>query len=401
MDGGSSDKRWATLAVRGKGGHPDPAYHAHRIPVYQTSTFVFDSPDQAARRFSGEEPGPIYTRLWNPTVAAVEERIALLEGAEMGLAFASGLAAVQALILSRSFPGANVVVQTPIYGGTRGLLGKLAPHMGLEIRLFTPKEVDRLDELVDRKTVWVLLEMPANPTLDVVDLERVVDVAHRRGVPVAVDSTFATPYHFQPLAWGADVVIHSATKYLGGHGDLLAGLLAGGREWLEPIRELHISTGGILSPWNAYLLLRGMRTLHVRMDRHSQNARILAERLRKHPMVERVYYPDRDPLAHKYFRHGFSGLVSFVLRGGDEAAFRLMRALRLILISVSLGDGDTLITHPASTTHAKVPEEERIRSGILPGFLRLSVGLEDVEDIAGDLFQAMEAVRSSMEVMGT
>ena len=187
------------------------------------------------------------------------------------------------------------------------------------------------------------------------------------------------------------MVIHSATKYLGGHGDLIGGLLAGSHELLDPTRELHVSTGGTMSPWNAYLLLRGMRTLHVRMPRHSENARHVADVLRRHPAVERVYYPDRDPLAQKYFENGFSGMVSFVVQGGDEAAFRLMRALDLILLSVSLGDGDSLITHPASTTHAKVSEDIRVRSGILPGFLRLSVGLEDVADIVEDLLQALAA----------
>ncbi len=390
MDG-SSERRFNTLAVRGSGQEVDTTFHAHRIPIYQTSTFVFSTPEEAARRFAGEEEGPIYSRIANPTVDAVEERIALLEGAETGMAFASGLAAVHALVMSRTFPGANLVVQSPIYGGTWALLEKLTPHLGLELRTFRASEVDRLSKLVDGRTAWVLLEIPANPTLDVVDLERVVELAHKRGVPVAVDSTFATPYHLRPLAWGADVVIHSATKYLGGHGDLIGGLLAGSHELLDPVRDLHISLGGILSPWNAYLLLRGMRTLHVRMPRHSENARHIADILRRHPAVERVYYPDQDPLAQKYFENGFSGMVSFVVRGGDAAAFRLMRELRLILLSVSLGDGDTLITHPASTTHARVPEELRIQSGILPGFLRLSVGLEDVADIVEDLTRALAA----------
>ncbi len=387
---GSSKRRFNTLAVRGSGRAVDTTFHAHRTPVYQTSTFVFSSPEEAARRFAGEE-GPIYSRLSNPTVDAVEERIALLEGAETGIAFASGLAAVHALVMSRTFPGANLVVQSPVYGGTWALLEKITPHLGLELRTFRASEVDRLSDLVDGRTAWVLLEIPANPTLDVVDLERVVEVAHKRGIPVAVDSTFATPYHFRPLSWGADVVIHSATKYLGGHGDLIGGLLAGSHELLDPVRDLHVSTGGTMSPWNAYLLLRGMRTLHVRMPRHSENAWRVTDVLRRHPAVKRVYYPDQDPLAQKYFENGFSGMVSFVVQGGDEAAFRLMRALRLILLSVSLGDGDSLITHPASTTHAKVPEEIRIRSGILPGFLRLSVGLEDAADIVEDLLQALAA----------
>lgn len=397
MEGGPSDKRWRweTYAVRGNGTIPDPAYHAHRRPIYQTSTFVFDSPEQAARRFSGEEPGPIYARLWNPTVSAVEERIALLEGAPMGIAFASGLAAIHALILSRSWPGANVVIQNPVYGGTWNLLHKLSHHLKLEIRPFTSKEIGDLNDRVDSHTAWVFLEIPANPTLDIVDLEAVVDLSHKKGVPVAVDATFATPYHFRPLEWGADVVVHSATKYLGGHGDLLAGVLAGSEEYLEPVRELHTSIGGILGPWDAYLLLRGIRTLPIRMKRHSENALAIAEYLHEHPMVERVYYPNRDPLAHRYFHHGFSGMVSFVVKGGDSAAFQLMRSLRMISLSVSLGDGDSLITHPASTTHAKVAEEDRIRAGILPGFLRLSVGLENVEDIVEDLSQALHSVKTA------
>jgi methionine-gamma-lyase len=398
-DGRADGRGWETLVVRGRGASPDPAYHAHRTPVYQTSTFVFDSPEQAERRFLGEEEGYIYSRLSNPTVHAVEERIAAMEGAEAGLAFASGLGAVAALVLSQTVPGDNLVLQQPIYGGTVGLLKRLAAHTGVELRYLPARQLPaRLDEMVDDRTRMVLLEIPANPTLEVVDLEAVAECTRDRGILLAVDSTFATPYHLRPLKHGADVVIHSATKYLGGHGDLIAGLLAGSRALMDEIFEMAYTLGATLAPWNAYLLLRGMRTLHVRMPRHAENAQKVAEYLAAHPEVVSVYYPGLSDspdhgVAAKLFSNGYGGMVSFVIRGGKEAAMIFQRHLRLWLISVSLGDGDSLITHPASTTHAKLAPEELETAGIHPGLLRLSVGLENAEDLIADLDQAFQAVK--------
>lgn len=391
---------WETLVVRGRGGHPDPAYHAHRTPVYQTSTFVFDSPEQAERRFLGEEEGYIYSRLSNPTVRAVEERIAAMEGAEAGLAFASGLGALAALVLSQTVPGDNLVLQQPLYGGSVGLMKRLAAHTGLELRFLPAKTFpQQLPEVLDGRTRLVLLEIPANPTLEVVDLEAVARITRDHGVLLAVDSTFATPYHLRPLEHGADVVLHSATKYLGGHGDLIAGLLAGSRTLMDSVFDMAYALGATLAPWNAYLLLRGMRTLHVRMPRHAENARRVAEYLAQHPQVERVYFPGLPDspdhaVAARLMNHGFGGMVSFVIRGGKEAAMAFQRHLKLWLISVSLGDGDSLITHPASTTHAKLTPEELHAAGIDPGLLRLSVGLEGVDDLIQDLDQAFHAVKS-------
>lgn len=383
------------------GQKPDPATGAHVTPIYQTSTFVFENVDQGARRFAGEEEGYIYTRLGNPTVAELEEKIAVLEGGEAVIATASGMAAISTVLFTLLKKGDHIVANDTLYGCTHSFLSHIAPKYGIEVTFTDLSDLSNLEKAVRSNTKVVYIETPANPTLKLVDIKGAAEIAHKVGARVVVDNTFMTPYLQRPIEHGADVVVHSATKYLGGHGDVVAGIIVGPKDLLTEMRMPYLKDiGGIIGPFDAWLLLRGLKTLGLRMDRHCENAQKVAEYLEGHPMIEKVYYPGlpsnpQYELAKRQM-DGFGGMISFELKGGIEAGKVLMNSVKLITLAVSLGCVDSLIQHPASMTHSPVPREERLKAGITDGLVRLSVGIEDVEDIIADLEQALDKVQKSL-----
>ncbi|MEH7127458.1 methionine gamma-lyase [Neobacillus drentensis] len=366
-------------------------------PLYQTSTFTFASAEQGEKRFAGQEEGFIYSRLGNPTVKILEERMAVLEQGEAGLAFSSGMAAVSAVLVALTKTGDHILCSKGVYGCTFGLLELLKGKYGIEHDFSIMDSTERLEREIRPNTACIYIETPINPTMKLVDLEMVARLANEKGIPVVVDNTFCSPYIQTPLTLGCDVVIHSATKYICGHGDVIAGLVIGKKEFIRQVsRTTQKDIGGIISPFDAWLLLRGVKTLPVRMDRHCENAQKLFEFMKSHPKIEAVYFPGapdhRDyPIAKKQMKHS-GGLISFTITGTKESAQQFMNQLQLIKIAVSLGDAETLIQHPATMTHAVVPEEERRKMGIEDTLLRLSVGLEAWEDIQADLEQALEKV---------
>lgn len=366
-------------------------------PIFQTSTFVFDTAEQGERRFAGEEEGYIYSRLGNPTVKALEDRIAVLEGAEAGLAFASGMAAVSAVLLALTKANDHIICSQGLYGCTFGLLKLMKEKYNIEHDFCEMKTADELEAIIRPETTCIYIETPINPTMKMIDLELVAAVAHKHGIPVVVDNTFSTPYLQKPLEHGCDIVLHSATKYICGHGDVIAGLAAGKQDLISQVAKSTLKDiGGILSPFDAWLLLRGLKTLPVRMDRHSENAERIFQMLKKEPMIERVYYPGDTEhpdylIKEKQMKQG-GGLISFEVKGTKADAQRLLNELKLIKIAVSLGDAETLIQHPATMTHAVVPEHSRLEMGITDQLVRLSVGLENWEDLWADLKRALTAV---------
>ncbi|MBP2017768.1 methionine-gamma-lyase [Symbiobacterium terraclitae] len=376
------------------GQRPDPATGSIATPIYQTSTFAFSSAEQGAARFAGEEPGYIYTRLGNPTVAALEEKLADLEGAEDAVAFGSGMAAIASTVTALVSAGDHVLFGSPIYGCTFDFLMEVMRRFGVEATPVDTSRTETVAAAIRPNTRLLLFETPANPTMRLADIRALADLAHGHGITVVVDNTFMSPFLQRPLEHGADIVIHSATKYIGGHGDVVAGLAAGPAQVMAEIRRTTLKNfGGIISPFDAWLLLRGLKTLHIRMQRHSENALRVARFLEQHPMVMRVYYPGLESAPHHELARrqmdGFGGIMSFEVMGGIAAGRALLNAVRLCTVAVSLGDTDTLIQHPASMTHAVVPPEARALAGITDGLIRLSVGLEDPEDIIADLDQAL------------
>ncbi|MEM3012911.1 MAG: aminotransferase class I/II-fold pyridoxal phosphate-dependent enzyme [Candidatus Hadarchaeales archaeon] len=374
---------FSTRAVHG-GEEPCPATGAHAPPIYQTSTFVL-----------GKELPPkyVYTRHGNPTQEVLERKVALLEGGEAALATASGMAAILVSLLALVRKGEKVGCSLAVYGGTYNLARNLLPRLGMEVLMFDPRKREEVERVLRMGAGVLFLETPTNPTLDVVDLEEVCGLAEDRGAKVVVDNTLMTPYYQRPLELGAEVVVHSATKYLCGHGDALGGVVVGKKDFVEEARRMLVLTGGAISPFNAWLIARGIKTLPLRMERHSQNALKVAEFLSSHPRVRRVSYPGlpshpQHGLARRQMR-GFGGMLAFELEGGMEEAYRMMERLELVKCAVSLGDVSSLIEHPASMTHRSLPEEERERIGIGEGLVRMSVGVEDAEDIIEDLEKAL------------
>lgn len=366
-------------------------------PLYQSSTFTFQNAEQGEKRFSGLEDGYIYSRLGNPTVKILEERIAALEKGDAALAFASGMAAVSAVLSDLTKTGDHILCSQGIYGCTFGLLQLFKEKYEITHDFSAMDSPETLYKEIQPNTAVIYIETPINPTMKLIDLEMVAKVAEEKGIPVVVDNTFSSPYLQTPLTKGCDVVIHSATKFICGHGDVIAGLVIGKKEWIQHVaRTTQKDMGGIISPFDAWLLLRGLKTLPVRMDRHSDNARKLFDFLRKHPKIDTIYYPgdQEHPDYHimqKQMRQP-GGMISFSVKGTKKTAQQFMNQLQLIKIAVSLGDAESLIQHPATMTHAVVPEEERRKMGIEDTLLRLSVGLEAWEDIKEDLEQALEKI---------
>ncbi|WP_236634954.1 methionine gamma-lyase [Alteribacter lacisalsi] len=364
-------------------------------PIYQTSTFSFDSAEQGEARFAGNESGYIYSRLGNPTVDILEKAIADLENAEAGAAFGSGMAAVSSVLMALVRSGDHILVSEGVYGCTFGFLEMAQERYNIAHNFIDMNDEKAVREGIKENTKVVYVETPINPTMKLIDLKTVIQIAKERGVTVVVDNTFCSPYLQQPLDMGADVVLHSATKYICGHGDVIAGLAAGKADFIQELKMTTLKDmGGVMAPFDAWLLLRGLKTLSVRMDRHCTNAAFLFDKLKDHPRVSKVIYPgdpasDQYDLAKKQMSQP-GGLITFEIEGGKKVAQKVLNKLKLVQVAVSLGDAETLIQHPASMTHAVVPEENRLAMGITDGMLRLSAGLENAQDIWEDLEQAMK-----------
>lgn len=385
-----------TKCVHG-GQHPDPATGAHVPPIYQTSTFVFKDADHGARLFRKEEKGYIYTRLGNPTIDLLAQKMANLESAEAGAVLASGSAAIFCTILGLAGTGDNIISDDIIYGGTYAQFQKIYHRIGIDISYTDTTNYDELENSIKENTKLIFIETPANPTLKIIDIAKCAAIAHKHNIMLVVDNTFATPYLQRPIELGADVVVHSTTKYLGGHGDLIGGIVVGKTKFIEELKAETINDmGATVSPFTAWLSLRGLKTLAVRMQRHSKNAMAIAEFLRTHSKIEKVYYPGLEShpgheLARKQMSD-FGGMLGFDVKGGREAGKILMNSVKLCTLAVSLGDTDTLIEHPASMTHASYSEEECLKVCINPGFVRISIGIESVQDLIADLEQALSKI---------
>jgi methionine-gamma-lyase len=389
--------KFATLCVHGSGG-VDAATGAVSIPIYQSSTFAFHNAREGAQIFAGEKEGYVYTRIGNPTQAALEREIAFLENGEAALAFGSGMAAISSIVLSLCTSGTNLVSSNTLYGGTHQLFTETLPRYDIEVREVDGTNLESIENSIDAQTRGIYIETPANPTLAIIDIRECARIAHKYKLPLIVDNTFATPYFQRPLDLGADIVVHSATKYIGGHGDTVAGLVIGKKDYINELRgSILRDIGGITSPLNAWLLVRGLKTLAVRMERHQTNALEVAKYLSFHPKIKRVWYPGlsihpQHDLAKKQMS-GFGGIVSFEVKGGRKAGEKLMNSVKIFTLAVSLGDVDSLIEHPASMTHSTYDAHDLNKCGISEEFVRLSIGIEDSHDLIADLSQALKKIK--------
>ena len=380
------------------GTHPDPVTGALNMPIYQTSTFVFKDAEQGARRFKGEEDGFIYTRLGNPNHTALEEKLAALEGAEAAAVAASGMGAIASVLWTALSSGEHVVAAKSIYGCTHSLMNHHFPRFGMEASFVNVADLSAVKAAIRPNTRMIYCESPANPTMEISDIAALAELAHKNGAILVVDNTYCSPMIQRPIELGADVVVHSATKYLNGHGDVIAGIVAGTKEFITRVKGegLKDITGATLSPLDAYLILRGMKTLHIRIPRHCETALEVARFLEKHPKVSHVWYPGLDSfpqkaLAEKQMKY-YGAMIAMDLKGGYEAGKKLINSTKLWALAVSLGDAESLIQHPASMTHSGLSDEDQAAAGISKGLVRLSVGLEDFEDLKADLVQALDKV---------
>ncbi|MEO8957106.1 MAG: homocysteine synthase [Ktedonobacteraceae bacterium] len=417
-----------TLSLHAGQETADSATGARAVPIYQTSSFVFDSPEHAANLFGLKQFGNIYTRIMNPTQDAFERRIAALEGGVGALATASGQAAETLAILNLAQAGDEIVSSSSLYGGTYNLFHYTLPKMGITVRFVDSRDPENFRAAINDRTKAVYAETVGNPRLDTLDIRAVADIAHENGLPLIVDNTFPTPYLLQPLKHGADIVVHSATKFIGGHGTSIGGVIVdGGKfDWtngkfpgfVEPDPSYHglryvealgpiayiikarvqllRDLGPATTPFNSWLFLQGLETLPLRMERHSKNAQRIAEFLEGHESVSWVSYPGlashpQHELAAKYHTNGFGAILGFGIKGGLEAGKQLIRHVELFSHLANVGDAKSLIIHPASTTHSQLTEEEQFETGVTPDFIRLSVGLETVDDLIDDLDQALKA----------
>jgi methionine-gamma-lyase len=359
-------------------------------PIYQTSTYVFDSVEDGAAKFAGEREGYIYSRLGNPTVHVFEQKMSVLERGESAVAFSSGMAAISAVIMGLVRSGDHVICTRGLYGCTFGLYSMLKEKFGVDFSLIDMSKEENIVQAIQPNTTVFYIETPINPTMEMVDLAMVCELAKKQGAKVVVDNTFMSPYLQRPIEFGVDFVVHSATKYIGGHGDLIAGVAVGPKDIMQQIRmTTQKDIGGILGPNEAFLLNRGLKTLAIRMERHCSNGEKVANYLAQHPRIKKVFYPGlptfpQYELARRQM-DGFGGVISFEVEGGLTEVAAILNRLRMIKIAVSLGDAETLIQHPATMTHSVVPADHRQEMGITDGLVRLSVGLEDVDDIIEDL----------------
>ncbi|MGE0082030.1 MAG: bifunctional O-acetylhomoserine aminocarboxypropyltransferase/cysteine synthase [Thiohalomonadaceae bacterium] len=420
-----------TIAVHG-GYSPDPTTKAVAVPIYQTTSYAFDDTQHGADLFDLKVPGNIYTRIMNPTNAVLEQRVAAMEGGVGALAVASGMAAVTYAIQTLAQAGDNIVTTSKLYGGTYNLFAHTLPRFGIEVRFAAHDDIAGLAALIDGNTKAVYCESVGNPAGNIVDVAALAEIAHARGVPLIVDNTVPTPYLWRPFEHGADIVVHALTKYMGGHGNSIAGVIvdSGKFDWkahadrfpllTTPDRSYHgvnyvehfgpaafiararvvplRNMGAALSPFNAFLVLQGIETLPLRMDRHCENAQRVAEYLKGHPQVSWVNYgglPDSPdyPLAQKYMGGRASGILSFGIKGGREAGAKFIDALKLIVRLVNIGDAKSLACHPATTTHRQLNEAELKAAGVSADLVRLSIGIEHIDDILADVEQALAAAK--------
>jgi len=380
-----------TLAVRAGSVHSQ--FHEHSEALFLTSSFTFDSAEQAAKRFIGEEPGNIYARFTNPTVTMFEERLAALEGAEQCVATSSGMSAILACCMGLLKAGDHIVASQSLFGATVNLFNNILKRFGVEVTYVSATDVAQWQAAVRPETKLFFLETPSNPLTEISDIAAIAAVAKKCGALLAVDNCFCTPILQRPLDLGADIVIHSATKYIDGQGRVLGGAVLGSKKNLEGVYGFLRTAGPTMSAFNAWVFLKGLETLKIRMDAHSANALQLAQWLEKQPNVARVYYPGlpshpQHALAMLQQKTG-GGIVSFEVKGGRSAAWRVIDNTRMISITANLGDAKTTITHPASTTHARISPEARAAAGITDGLLRIAVGLEAVTDIQNDLARGL------------
>lgn len=396
--GHASDLRSAGFATRAihHGYDPLDEQGALTPPLHLTSTFAFETAEAGGEMFAGTRPGYIYSRISNPTLDLLERRVADLEGAEAGVALASGMGAIASVLWTWLVPGDELIVDTTLYGCTFSFMRHGLARFGITIRHVDLTDPDNLTRAMGPRTRIVYFETPANPNMRLVDIAAISRIARAGGARTVVDNTYATPVLTRPIALGADIVVHSATKYLGGHGDLVAGIAVGQAQDMAEVRTIGMKdmTGAVMAPFNAMLILRGLKTLALRMDRHCQSGQTVASWLDAHPAVARVWYPGLEShpqhaLAGRQMQGGFGGMIAFEMAGGYAAGLAMMNRLRLIRRAVSLGDAESLIQHPASMTHSTYTAEERAVHGISEGLIRLSVGLEEVEDILADLAGAL------------
>jgi len=418
-------RKFETLQLHG-GQNPDPTTHAVAVPIYQTSSYVFDSSEHAQRLFGLEEPGNIYTRIMNPTTNVLEERMALLEGGVGALAFASGSAAITATILNLAGTGDELVAASTLYGGTYNLLSATLPRLGITTTFVNPNDPDHFRTAINANTKAIFVESLGNPAINICDVKAIAQIAHDHGLPLIVDNTFATLYLFRPLDFGADIVVYSATKFIGGHGTTIGGIIVDGGtfDWAGSGRfpvfttpdpsyhgityatdigaaafiikarvQLLRDTGACISPFNAFLLLQGLETLSLRLDRHLENTQKVVAFLSHHPQVTWVNYPTLPDnpykaLSDQYFKKGPGSIFTFGIKGGIEAARKFIDSLSLFTHLANVADAKSLVIHPATTTHQQLSGDDLIAAGVTEDMIRLSIGLEHSDDILADLDQA-------------
>ena len=385
---------FSTRAIH-HGYDPQDEQGALTPPLHLTSTFAFETAEQGGARFAGEAPGHIYSRISNPTVDLLEQRMATLEGGEAAVAMASGMGAITSVLWSFLRAGDEIITDKTLYGCTFSFLQHGLTRFGITVTHVDLTNPLALETAISDKTKIVYFETPANPNMRLVDISAISAIARRHGAKTIVDNTYATPVQTRPIEHGADIVVHSATKYLGGHGDLIAGIAIGRLDDMAEVRMVGVKdmTGAVMAPFNAMLILRGLKTLELRVERHATSAMQVARMLESHPAILAVHYPglesfEQHALAKRQMS-GFGGMIAFELKGGYAAGITMMNRLSMIRRAVSLGDAETLIQHPASMTHSTYTPEERSAHGISEGLVRLSVGLETVEDILADLHQAL------------
>ena len=426
-----SKYRFETLQLHVGQEQPDPATDARAVPIYQTTSYVFHNSEHAAARFGLADAGNIYGRLTNSTQGVFEDRVAALEGGVAGLAVASGAAAITYAIQAVAASGGHIVAQKTIYGGSYNLLAHTLPQYGIRTTFVDAHDLAAVEGAIEADTRAVYLETLGNPNSDIPDIEAVAEIAHRHGLPVIIDNTFGTPYLIRPIEYGADVVVHSATKFLGGHGTSLGGVIvdsgkfdwaasgkypniadanpsyhgvsfvaaAGPAAFVTYIRAILLrDTGACISPFNAFLLLQGVETLSLRLERHAENTKKVVEYLAAHPLVEKVNHPSLPDhpdhaLYEKYFPNGGASIFTFEIKGGKDAAWKFIDALQIFSLLANVADVKSLVIHPASTTHSQLTEEELLDQGITPGTIRLSIGTEHIDDIIEDLEAGFAAVK--------
>lgn len=424
--------KFETLQLHAGQEQPDPATDARAVPIYQTASYVFHNCDHAAARFGLADAGNIYGRLTNPTQDVFEQRIAKLEGGVAALAVASGAAAISYTIQNLAAAGCHIVAARNIYGGTYNLLAHTLTQYGITATFVDPSDFEKIDAAICENTRAVFVETLGNPNSDVTDLEKIAQIAHAHQIPLVVDNTFATPYLVRPIAYGADIVVHSATKFIGGHGTALGGVIvdAGNFDWEASGKFAHLTepnpsyhgisftkavgraafvtsiraillrdTGAALAPLHAFFFLQGLETLSLRVERHVENARNVVQYLQAHPQVETVHHPSvsTDPkqqeLYKKYFPNGGGSIFTFEIKGDAQKARDFIDHLELFSLLANVADVKSLVIHPASTTHSQMEEDELLRAGIKPNTIRLSIGTEHIDDIIEDLKEAFEAVK--------